>query len=294
MRFQHIHFSFFRIVLMTTSTFLKAAAIISVLILGIVEASAQLPVRTRQLQLLGSTSGTLTHQAAATTTSYTLTWPAAVVTAGNNGFLQSNDAGTMSWFLVPTTEQLVTVDVNGAAGQVAYFTDGNTITSSPLFSFSGGTVTVGDATNVGTVAISDGSANTGSFVTTSLAGNRTYTLPDASGNVPVSTNTPGAGTTNYVAISNGDGTFTWVVSSTANLQRGRIALTAGNFTQTITFPTAYVLPVVASNVVVTANILSTTGNLIQITGVTLTNFTIESTAPFTAGDEIMWSSNVQP
>lgn len=43
----------------------------------------------------GSTSGALTHQAAATTTSHTLTWPSAQGAASS--FLTNNGSGTLSW-----------------------------------------------------------------------------------------------------------------------------------------------------------------------------------------------------
>jgi hypothetical protein len=54
------------------------------------------------LRLLGSTSGTVTQQASATTTDYALTWPAAA--AGTNGFaLTSTTGGVLSWTQVTVT-----------------------------------------------------------------------------------------------------------------------------------------------------------------------------------------------
>lgn len=47
------------------------------------------------LQFAGSSSGFLVHQAAAATTSYTLTWPSAQGAA--NSFLQNNGSGVLSW-----------------------------------------------------------------------------------------------------------------------------------------------------------------------------------------------------
>lgn len=47
------------------------------------------------VKMNGATSGVLTHQAAGTTTSYTLTWPSAQGAAST--FLKNNGSGTLSW-----------------------------------------------------------------------------------------------------------------------------------------------------------------------------------------------------
>lgn len=270
---------------MNLSTILKGAAVAATFAFFASEASAQLPVRTRSLQLLGSTSGSLTHQAAGTTTPYTLTWPNAGVTTGNSGILRSDDAGVMTWTLFPAGEDIVTV-TGGAFGQVAYFSDPNTITSSPNFTFAGSTVTLGDATTAGGVAISDGSSNTGTFQTAALGANQTYTLPDASGNVPVSTNTPTSGTTGYVAVSNGDGTFTWVVNPTSGLQRGTETPTPGTFTHVVAVTGT---PDFTNDVILVSTSNSgASGNILQVTAVAAGSFTVSSTAPFDANDRISW------
>lgn len=278
---------------MNFSTILKGAAVAASFALVVSEASAQLPVRTRSLQLLSNNANFVQHQAPnGLGASTTYTWPTALPGVGNAGVLRSDVAGVLSWQEFDENTDIITGD--GSNGQVAYFNGDNTITSSANFTYSGGGgIGVGNTAVAGTIAIGDGDSHTGTVQTANLTGDQTYTLPNASGNIPVSTNTPVGGTENYIAVSNGDGTFTWVVSTTTNLQRGRVALTAGNFTQTVTFATPYIAPVTAANIVVTANMLSADANIFQITGVTLTGFTIESTAPFGASDEIMWTSNVQ-
>jgi trimeric autotransporter adhesin len=74
------------------------------------------------VQLNGSTSGTLTHLANATTSTYTLTWPAAA--AASNGYLlSSTTAGVLSWVVAPTNGiTQLTGDVTagpGSGSQVA-------------------------------------------------------------------------------------------------------------------------------------------------------------------------------
>lgn len=67
------------------------------------------------MQLLGSTSGTLTHQAAATTTSYGLIWPAAQGTA-NQVLAQSGTPGTLAWTTLTSGITQLTGDVTAGPG----------------------------------------------------------------------------------------------------------------------------------------------------------------------------------
>jgi len=282
--------TFFRSSSVKFSNLLKGLAVSAVLITCATEAYAQLPLRTRTLQLIGSTSGTLSHEAAAATTSYTLTWPAAAPTAGNNGFLQSDPAGAMSWFLIPTGEQLVTVDANGAAGQVAYFTDANSLTSSPLFQYDNATanLTLGNNTQNGTIILGDGSsANAGTLnVTGPLTGARNYTLPDASGTIPVTTNIPSAGTAGYVLIANADGTSTWTVNPLANVERGVFTPTAGAYTAAITVTGT---PDLTNDVIlVTSYDTGGGGQVLQVTGVAAGSITVSASGPFVGTERISW------
>lgn len=274
---------------MKFSNLLKGLAVSAVLITCATEAYAQLPLRTRSLQLIGSTSGALTHEAAAATTSYTLTWPAAGVTAGNNGFLQSDPTGAMSWFLIPTGEQLVTVDANGAAGQVAYFTDANSLTSSARFQYDNATanMTLGDNTQNGTIILGDGSsANTGTVNVSTLTGARNYTLPDASGTIPVTTNIPAAATAGYILIANADGTSTWTPNPLANVERGVVTPTVGAYTATI--PVTGTPDLTNDVILVTTYDTAGGGQVLQVTGVAANAITVSASGPFTATERISW------
>ncbi len=277
---------------MNFSTILKGAAVAASFALVVSEASAQLPVRTRTLQLLGSTSGALTQQAAATTTPYSVTWPSAAHTDGTNAYLSSAAAGgnsTLSWVEINGS----LVDGTGAAGQVAYFTDGNTLASSPDFAFAGSTVTIGSGTNTGVLTLNDvGGGNTVSINPGSQTGNVTATLDAPAGagphsvTIPVSTNAAGAGTTSYIATSNGDGTFTWVANPTSGMQRGTVNGNVGAFTTTITVTGT---PDLTNDVIIVSTSNSAgTGNILQVTAVAANAITVSSTAPFDANDRISW------
>lgn len=80
------------------------------------------------LQLLGSTSGTLSMAASATTTSYSLVWPAAQ--GGSSTFLQNNGSGTLTWASAGSgsVTSVSVVSTNGFAGTVANATSTPAIT----------------------------------------------------------------------------------------------------------------------------------------------------------------------
>lgn len=252
---------------MKLSTLLKGAVFAASFVALASEASAQLPVRTRQLQLFGTTSGTLTQQAAATTTNYTITWPAAATAASDSAMLITSGNGTLEWFDIPAGERIITGD--GTNGQVAYFDGSNSITSSPNFSYSGGGgATLGSSTTAGSLALSDGSANTGTFQTATLAADRTYTFPDASGNVPVSTN---LGTAGQILIANNDGTATWTTSDVATFRTGSATIAAGASTATITVAG---LPGTATLKSFTANIVDADGTILYVTAAAIATGTL--------------------
>lgn len=93
------------------------------------------------MQLNGSTSGTLTQNANATTTSYSVFWPAAQAAA--NTYLKNDGAGNMSWATAGT----------GTVTSVA-FADAST---SPIYSISGSPVT---SSGTLTITLATQSANT--------------------------------------------------------------------------------------------------------------------------------------
>jgi len=276
---------------MNISTILKGAAVAASFAFFVSEASAQLPVRTRQLQLLGSTSGTLTHTAAATTTPHTLTWPAALPAATFDGVLRTNDAGTLSWYPIAAGDDIITGD--GDAGEVAYFGAGNTITSSPTMTFNGsGDLGLGDITaNPGTIALGDGNSNTGTFQTADLTGNQTYTFPDASGNVPVSTN---IGTVGQILIANADGTSTWTTSDVANFRTGEVTMADATFSINV----IATVPNGATVKAFTAQIIDADGTITYVTSAAIaaTTFTgtVQTTVPVTGAKTVYWMLTFNP
>ncbi len=276
---------------MNFSTILKGAAVAASFALVVSEASAQLPVRTRTLQLLGSTSGALTHQAAAATTSYTLTWPDAVVPAGQTGILRSDDAGILDWRTFPTGEDIVTVDANGAINQVAYFTDANTITSSPTMTFDGaGNLDLGGA-GAGTLTLgSSGAGNNNVILSSNSTTGGTFNLPTygpTTGpfNIVATTNT---GTAGQIAVVQADGSIEWEDNPTAGLKSGVVTPAANAYSAAVTFTTAY-----AATPVVTVSAVGPVANgyILQVTSVTTTGFTVLSSAPFDGTDTISWIAN---
>jgi hypothetical protein len=165
----------------------------------------------------------------------------------------------------------------------------------------GGTGTFGTLTQAGTLAISDGSSNTISIVTASVAANRTYTLPDAGGNATFCMDVgncigAGAGAPNGAAylLASLDGTLT---NERALTNGANIAFTDaganGNFTvatvQNPTFTTNVTTPTLQSSGALT--ITSAAGQTVAIdAGTTIelqdsTNVTgsLDVSAAFTAG-----------
>lgn len=264
---------------MNVSALLKSAAVASAAFVALATtAQAQLPVRTQNLDLLGSTSGALRMNTGATVTNYTITWPS--VTLGTNtgdaGYLRgTRNAGgnvDLNWEVI--TGSLV--DGTGAAGQVAYFTDGNTLASSPNFSFAGSTVTIGSTGNGGTLGVNNGT-NTASINYTGADNDAAYTIPDVGAGGGTFTVATGQGTAGQVLLSGGPGApAVWTNYTAANLVFGR-ATGNNTYTQTINVTN---LPATATVVV---SPMSTDANIIQVTAVAAGSFTVQSTAPL-SGD----------
>lgn len=273
--------------LMKLHSLWTGVAVLGAMLIFSTQAFAQLPVRTRSLQLNGATSGYFQQTAPAATTTYSLEWPASTgITAGSSGYLRVTESSgnfTSQWVEISTS----LVDGAGAAGQVAYWSDPNTLTGDADFTFDGTNVTVGTS-GTGVVIGSDGTVNMGGVVLTPGTTDYTLTFDNATAAgsyyVTPSTNQAGAGTANYIYVSNGDGTGSWVASPTTNLEFGR---TAGNgtYTQTIT-PTSMSA---TATVLVTWTGLS--ANIIQVTSQTATSFTVESTAPLDNTGFINWQVN---
>ncbi len=126
------------------------------------------------LLMNGSTSGTLTQKAAATTTSYTITWPAAQ--ASGTQVLQNNGSGVLSWASAATgTVTSVSVaSANGFAGTVA------TSTTTPAITIST-TVNAPVLAGNGTAISAATTTGTGSTVVLSASPTLTGTLTAAAG-----------------------------------------------------------------------------------------------------------------
>jgi hypothetical protein len=284
---------------MKFTSLLKGAALGVALFAVTNEASAQVPVRTQVLRLIGTSAGTFSQQAAATTTSYTLTWPAAVPSgtsaalAGASGLLRVDGTGAADWFMIGAGEQLVSVDANGAAGQVAYFTDGNTITSAPTMTFNGttGDLTLGNGAQDGDlILISSGTGNPAVTINAVADNAQTWQYPDQGAstgpfNFVGTTDLP---TTGQIPVAQADGTVQWVDNPSAFFKAGTVTPASGAYTATVTFTTAYAA---APIVTVTAVGPTANGYILQATSVTTGGFTILSTAPFDGTDVIHWHAN---
>jgi hypothetical protein len=327
---------------MKFSTIVRGTTVVAAAALCLAEASAQLPVRTRQIQLLGSGNNTpITMQATGNVSAYTIEWPLGDGTAtgvntpfvaGDSGYVKARmtSAGIMrlEWEKANVLDGKGNID--GGGNEIAYFSDQNTLTSDPTFRFDAngkvmigggvtgaaagilevqtsagavnaviagetGTMTLG-GTSAGSLVLNDGSTHTITIASGAQDNNATLQvdgLPAGSYTLTPSTNAAGAGTESYIYVANGNGTATWTANPNRYYKSGRQAVTAG-YTHTVSFPTAFAAPLTASDVTVTANLLSGNGTLIEITDVTLTGFTIQSTAPMVGTETIMWAANANP
>lgn len=278
---------------MKASTFFKGCILAVALLLVSTEAFAQLPVRTRSLQLLGSTSGTLTQQASATTTSYSVTWPAATwsATNGDTAVLTGHITGAGTG--VDLVWQDVTgslIDGFGTAGQIAYFEDANTIVSSPNLTLNAATATV----SIGTAAVpgvivlnSSGAGNNDVTINTNSTTGGTFNFPTYGAstgpfNVVATTD---LGTVGQIPIVQADGTVTWEDNPVANAQRGIADPTDGAFSFGITVVGT---PDFANDLILVTSVDNggATGNILAVTGVAASTITVSASGPFTTTERI--------
>jgi len=264
-----------------------------------VDAQAQLPVRTRQLQLLGSTSGTMTQLATATTTSYSVTWPGANATwpapAGTTQYFLRTNAGTagnsdLSWY--PVNGELV--DNGGttpADNYVAYWNDANTLTGEIGFQWDDATntLTMGQSGETAEVVFTNGT-QTLTIAPEAIAANHTYTISAITGGgtffLPASTNEPAAAGQLLVSNAAG-GSATWTTNPLAGFERGVVDPTDAGFTATITLTAT---PDANDVIVITSYDISgsPSGNILSVTGFTGTTYTVTSSGPFLASERISY------
>jgi hypothetical protein len=263
-----------------------------------VDVQAQLPVRTRQLQLLGSTSGTMTQLATATTTSYSVTWPGANATwpapAGTTQyFLRANSGtagnSTLSWFGVNGD----LVDNGGATGvtnYVAYWSDDNTLTGEVGFQWNPATntLTLGQTGETAEVIFTNGT-QTLTIAPETIAANHTYNISSITGGgtfyFPAATNEPSAA--GQLLVSTAAGAATWTTNPLAGFERGVVDPTDAGFTATITLTAT---PDANDVIVITSYDISgsPSGNILSVTGFTGTTYTVTSTGPFLTSERISY------
>ncbi len=280
---------------MKFSSLLKGAAVTVALLAVVTEAQAQLPVRTTRLQLFnGANNVEQVMSSQGTAASYQAAWPSSTsaIPASSTGFLLATKGATgndveMTW--VPISGSLL--DGVGAAGQIAYFTDPNTIASDPKFTISGGDVTVGaggGVANAGSFTINNGAV--GSRIVNGGTTANTLTIPEigagGAGNFVIST---GQGTVGQVLISAGPGLpATWQTIQGLTIKSGTVtpAAAATSGTITVTGLTAVTEAVVSGN--------SANGLIVYITSIAGLSINWATTVPCNGTESICWFANGTP
>jgi len=168
-------------------------------------------VQTPSLQLEGSTSGALTMNASATTTSYSITWPAAQ--ASGTQILQNNGSGVLSW-VTPSSGSVSSVALADSTG---------------LFNITGSPVT-----STGTLTLSSfqsQSANTFFAAPNGSPGAPTFRTIVAADIPTLNQNTTGTAS-NITAVSNSTLTTLTGLSLPGSQVTGNISGNAANITAT--------------------------------------------------------------
>lgn len=279
---------------MKFSRLLKGASIAAALLVVVTEAQAQLPVRTTSLQLVnGANNVDMRMSSVGTAATYKALWPSSTsaIPASSTGFLLATKGATgndveMTW--VPISGSLL--DGVGAAGQIAYFTDPNTIASDPKFTISGGDVTVG-STGVGggPGSVTIVNATVGAKIVNGGTTAATFTVPEVGaggGNFVIST---GQGTVGQVLISAGPGApATWQTIQGLTIKSGTVmpAAAATSGTITVTGLTAVTEAVVSG--------LSSNGLIVYITSIAGLSINWATTVPCDGTEKIAWFANGTP
>lgn len=281
---------------MKFSSLLKGATVTVALLAVVTEAQAQLPVRTTKLQLVnGANNVEQTMSSVGTAVTYQAAWPSSTtaIPASSSGFLLATKGATlenveMTW--VPISGSLL--DGDGAAGQIAYFTDSNTIASDPKFTIAGGDVTIGTTgTAAGSLTIASGGVGfVGARIVNGGTTASTITIPEigvgGAGNFVIST---GQGTTGQVLISAGPGLpATWQTIQGLTIKSGSItpAANATSGAIGVTGLTAVTEAVVSGN--------STNGLIVYITSIAGLNINWATTVPCSGTESICWFANGTP
>lgn len=280
--------------------FLSAVATLVVLFVCALDVHAQLPVRTRQLQLLGATSGTMTQLASGTTTSYSVTWPSVNATwpapSGTTQYFLRTSAGTagnsdLSWYAV-NGELVDNGGTTPADNYVAYWNDANTLTGEIGFQWDDATntLTMGQAGQPAEVVFTNSSQSMTLQADTSVAAAHTYNLSSVTGGgtffIPASTNKPTAAGQLLVSNAAG-GSATWSANPLAGFERGVVDPTDNDFAATITLTAT---PDANDVIVITSYDISgsPSGNILSVTGFTGTTYSVRASGPFLASERISY------
>jgi len=279
---------------MKFSSILRGLVLTAALLILGTEAYAQLPVRTQQLQLRGTTSGTLTQTTGATTTDYTVVWPSADFGYDGSGTDVSvvmgdmTAAGTVNLRWREVDNDLI--DGIGVANEIAFFQDANTIISSPNFTIDApnGTITVGAGAVDGVIRLVSSGAGTPfvSLVATSTTAN-TYNFPGYGTAGPFNVvGTQNVGVANQIIRMNSAGDPVWVDDPFYNAQRGLHNPADNVYTTTIAVTGT---PDDTDLIMVTSvDITGNTGNILTVTAVAANSITVAASGPFTGTERISW------
>lgn len=280
---------------MKFSSILRGLVLTAALLILGTEAYAQLPVRTRTLQLIGSTSGVLSQSTPATTSSYTVVWPSADFGYGGPGTetaVMMGDmtaAGTVNLRWREIDNDLI--DGLGASGEIAWFLDANTIRSNPTVTYEANTVILGDTNASGGILrmIATGSTANYSNFTTTVNQNTNWVFPDYGAATDVNVVATGnAAVANYILRVDATGVPQWVVDPFYNAERGLANPDDNVYSYTITGLVG--TPDATDMIMVTSVDISgtPTGNILTVSAVGANQFTVSASGPFTGTERISW------
>jgi hypothetical protein len=213
-----------------------------------------------------TTAGSVIASAGASGTSINLAGATATATLGN-----AATAGTAILTNIAGVTNATLAGATGTATLGSAADDGQLV----LNDGAGFTVTVDPGTQ--TVAQTFNYDNPTIAATTAQAGPFFFTP---------STNQAGAGTLDYLYMSNADGTATFSVNPFTGIERGVADPTDAVYTYNVTGLVAN--PDATDLIMVTVIDAAGIGNIYAVTGFVANGFTVTASGPFTAGERIAW------
>ena len=231
------------------------------------------------------------------------------VVAGEGTFGVVGAAGAAGSVLVTSAAGATSIALNGATatatvGNAAIagtgvFTDATGVANVNLAGATG-TATLGQDGDDGQVVLYDGGAGAAAFTVTVDPGtqlaNQTYTYdnPTAAATTAQggaffftpSTNQAGAGTLDYLYMSNANGTGTWEINPFTGIERGVADPTDAAYTYNVTGLTGN--PDATDLVMISVIDGGGIGNIYAVTGFVANGFTVTASGPFTGGERIAW------